>query len=210
MAEKDSVEIKDELDVNDILSKLMVLHDFVENHYEYDNYVVFLPNDEKSLQSISFIVEFLNNYGLKKFSYYNNRTHYTMNFKYADIRELKNALQILIPQMKRKLSNIINTHISNAGNNEEIDIERIKYRIKKCLLWLDAVSDNIAALTYLYKFKEEDIVNEIMFLNFLKSQDIDFERGRGGFIFMDGYYASYMQFKFADVPVIKEKLNSFC
>jgi len=92
--------------------------------------------------------------------------------------------------------------------NEEIDIERIKYRIKKCLLWLEAVSDNIASLTYLYKFKEEDIENEIMFLNFLRSQDIDFEGE--SFALIDDYYASYLQFKYADVPVIKEKLNAFC
>lgn len=92
--------------------------------------------------------------------------------------------------------------------NEEIDIERIKYRIKKCLLWLDAVSDNISALTYLYKFKEDDITNEAMFLDFLKSQDIDFKRG--SFILLGDYYASYIQFKYADIPVIKEKLKSFC
>ena len=197
-----------ELDVNDILAKLMVLQDFVENHYDYDNYAVFLPNDEKSLRSISFIVEFLNNYGLEKFSCHNKPTYYIMGFKYADISELKKALQILIPQMKRKLAY---DHISNAEKkNEEIDIERIKYRIKKCLLWLDAASDNVASLTYLYKFKEEDIENEIMFLNFLKSQDIHFERGRGGFVLMGDYYANYIQFKFADVPVIKEKLNAFC
>lgn len=102
----------------------------------------------------------------------------------------------------------MNTCISSnaENNNEEIDIDRIRYRIKKCSLWLG--SDMLSPHVYLYKFKEEDIENEIMFLNFLKSQDIDFDGGK--FMLMDDYYGSYLQFKDADVPVIKEKLNSFC
>lgn len=92
----------------------------------------------------------------------------------------------------------------NSGNNEEIDIERIIYRIQKCSLWLDSA---ISPFIYLYRFKEEDIRNEEMFLNFLKSQDIDFEKGN--FTLIDDVYASYVQFKAADIPVIKEKLKSF-
>lgn len=124
---KSILDIKNEPDVNDILSKLMILYDFVENHDDYANYTVSLPNDEKSLQSISFIVEFLNNYGLKKFSYHNIRTYYAMNFKYADIRELKNALRILIPQIQYKLYlKNMKSYIDNTKKNDNKVEEKSK------------------------------------------------------------------------------------
>ena len=130
---------------------------------------------------------------------------------------LVNSIENRLSAIKVKLTNSTDnkpkqkssvTTEDNVENNKEIDIERIRYRIKKCLLWLDAVSDDMPLLVYLYKFKEEDIENEVMFLNFLKSQDIDFDGGK--FMLMGDYYGSYIQFNDPVVSVIKEKLNAFC